>query len=226
MQLFRRSENPNAIAAIFLLVLLAVFAGPNTLPRLLSNVLPFADEGAPCEWLRTAEDLAEHQSLIGRAVANPMALTVKVSPLPTTPDGQLVITITVINQSIGTVPILYNKDRVLVGDNGTSGLGIVFNPPNSKTTGATRQDAASYLESDIRLLGPRQRCTHKIAFPANQIDPNLLSGTAGVTAYYRNNNRGQVAPAPGGLATPIFSDQGLWTGFVQSEPVVIPLASQ
>jgi hypothetical protein len=226
MRYFRgRSDNPNALAAIFLLVLLAVFAGPNTLPRLLSSVVPTADEGVPCDWLRLGTERAEHQSLIGRSVTNPLALGIRSSAVPNTPDGVLSISVTVVNQSIGTIPIVYNRDRVLIGDNGTNGLGIIFEPAVSLTTGAVRQDSASIPESDIRLLGPRQRCVHRLEFPANRLDPNFATGSVRVRAYYRNTTRGQVVQS-GSPATPIFTDQGLWTGFIQSEAVIIPLASQ
>ena len=224
MRFFRRVDNRNTITGIFLLVLLAVIAGPNTLPRLIARIFPYADEGIPCQWLSVAEDRSQHQSLIGRASENPIALAVKSTTLPTTPDGSLVISITVINTSIGTVPFVYNPNQVMVGDNNTSGLGITFNPPVGLTTGAVRQDAASYPESDLRLLGPRQRCVHKIAFAASQLGAlgPLNTGNATVTAFYRNNNRGQIIEG----GTQLFADQGLWTGIVQSEPALIPLASQ
>jgi hypothetical protein len=225
MRFFRKVDNRNTITGIFLLVLLAVIAGPNTLPRLIARIIPFADEGIPCQWLAFAEDRSQHQSLIGRAAENPIAIGVRSTPLPTTPDGSLVISITVINTSIGTIPFVYNPNQVIVGDNNTSGIGITFNPPNGLTTGAVRQDSASYPESDLRLLGPRQRCVHKVVFAASQLGalgPQLATGTATVTAFYRNNNRGQIIPT----GTQLFTDQGLWTGIVLSEPALIPLASQ
>jgi len=228
MGIFRRADNRQAITGLFLLVALAVFAGPNMLPRLIARIIPFADEGVPCEWLRTAEGRAQHQSLIGRAAADPILVAVESSPLPNTPDGTLVISITVINRSVGSVPFVFNPRQVLIGDNGSSGLGIIFNPVTTLTTGAVRQDAGSYAESDIRVLGPRQRCVHKIEFTASQVNgsPILGTGTVSLVAYYRNNARGQVISAQGDLATPTFGDQGLWTGYIESEPAIIPLASQ
>jgi hypothetical protein len=206
MGMFRRSNSRQTITGIFLLVLLAVFAGPNTLPRLLTSVIPFADEGVPCSWLPTAEGRDQHQSLIGRSAANPISLGVKSSAVPGTQDGKLVISITVVNESIGTIGFLFNPQQVIVGDNQTSGLGLIFNPQNGLSTGGTRQDTGVYPESDIRILGPRQRCVHKVEFPAN-------------------NSAGQIIQAQT-AQTPIFLDQGLWTGFVSSEPAFIPVASQ
>jgi hypothetical protein len=211
---------------IFLLVLLALFAGPDTMPRLISAFVPNADEGIPCDWLRTAQDTANHQSLLGRAAENALALRIQASPVRQ--DAPLVINIIVQNTSIGTIPIVYSPQQVIVGDNGTSGLGIVFNPPNGLTNGNTRQDYSVFPEGNIRLLGPRQRCVHRMEFPASQVlsIPTLAGGGAQVLAYYRITSAGQVVIPAGAVATPIFPDQGLLTvrsGFVQSEPIRIEL---
>lgn len=217
LQRLRGANNPNLLVGIFLLLLLAVFAGPNALPTLISRVFPDFDQGIPCDWLRQGTDRAQHQSLIGRAATNPLALSVESSSIPNNPNGELVISILVINNSIGTVPIVYNPNQVIVGDNGTSGLGIIFNGPTSVTNNATRQDSASVPETNIRVLGPRQRCVHKVIFPYSVLDANVGSGALQVRAYYRNNNRGQVSAPQGVAATPIYPDQGLWTGYVESE---------
>ncbi len=224
MAFLRRSNNTQVITGIFLLVMLAVFAGPNMLPR-LSSMIPFADEGVPCEWLKTGEGRAQHQSLIGRSATNPLKVEVSSSTVPNTPDGKLVISIMVVNQSIGTVGFVFNPQQVIVGDDGNSGLGLIFNPPNTLSTGAVRQNPGTQPESNIRLLGPRQRCVHKVEFPANQLDSSLGTGTTTVTAYYRNNTDGQVFQAQDNTPV-IFPDQGLWTGYTESERVFIPLASQ
>ena len=57
MRLLGRGDNPNAVAGLFLLILLLVLAGPSAFPRLVENV-EFADEGVPCRWLRQGEDRA------------------------------------------------------------------------------------------------------------------------------------------------------------------------
>jgi hypothetical protein len=217
LQRFREANNPNLLVGIFLLVMLAVFAGPNALPSLIARVLPAIDEAIPCEWLRQGINRAQHQSLIGRAATNPLALRVTSSAIPSSPSGELVISILVINDTIGTVPIVYNPNQVIVGDNGTSGLGIVFSGPTSVTNNVSRQDSASVPESNIRVLGPRQRCIHKVRFAYNTLDANVGSGALQVRAFYRSNNRGTVSPPPGAAATPIYPDQGLWTGYIESE---------
>lgn len=228
MRYFNRSDNPNLLVGIFLLILLAVFIGPNIMPRILNSVAPGMDESFPCAWLRRGTERAYHQSLIGRAAINPLTLLVRAGNVPNTPDGRLVINIVVINNSLGTVPFVYNPEQVIVGDNGTSGLGLIFTPPNALVSGSPRSDPASFPEDNIRLLGPRQRCVHRVEFPANQMDVTLASGGSQVRAFYRINSAGGVQQTDP-RATPIYRDQGLDVisgGFVQSPPVTIPIAVQ
>ncbi len=229
MRYFSRSDNPNALVGIFLLILLAVFIGPSMLPRIASSISPAIDEGVPCAWLRSGGQLAYHQSLIGRAAQNPIRLAVRASPVPATAEGTLSISITIANESLGTIPIVYNPAQVIVGDNGTSGLGIIFTPNSPLSTGATRSDPPSFPESDIRMLGPRQRCVHRVNFSAAQLgaDPALASGGSQVRAFYRINTAGQVVANP--AATAIYPDQGLNkvpNGIIESLPVPIPLSNQ
>jgi hypothetical protein len=222
---YRRSNNTNLLVGIFLLLLLAVLIGPGTLPRLLSSLVPNIDESIPCDWLREGINRAEHQSLIGRAAASPIGLRVKSSSVPNTPDGVLTISIILTNTSIGTVAILYDPAQVRIGDDGvTSGLGVVFNSPSPQSAGAP-QGAVSYPENEIRLLGPRQSCVHKLEFSINQLPAaNIATGSATVKAYYRNTSPGIVQNS-NPQATPIYPDQGLWVGISESESAPIPLES-
>jgi hypothetical protein len=218
----------NRIVGLVLLVLLAVVAGPNTLPRLLSSVLPgVIYEGVPCAWLRAANDRADHQSLLGRAAPNPLQLRVQTTAIPTDPAGSLFIQITVVNESLGTVPIVYSPRTVIVGDNGTNGLGLIFTPQANLATAGTRTGTGAVTDGELRLLGPRQRCVHTEEFPAGNVLVNsaLASGQTTVRAYYRNNTSGSTVQEPGVAATPIFNDQGLWTGYLESDAVSIPLSS-
>jgi hypothetical protein len=227
MRFVRRSNNPNLFVGLILLLLLAVFAGPSTLPRLLSSINPQFYAGVPCSWVRTADDRAFHQSLIGRSATNPFSLSVQTTPLPKDASGSLFVNIIITNNSLGTVPFVYDPQRVIVGDNGTSGLGLIFTPQNSLSAGNPRQDSGSVPETNLRLLGPRQSCVVTVEFPGGNVlvDPSVTSGTANVRAFYRNNQDGQVIPPTGVVATPIYRDQGLWTGYVESANALIPLAS-
>lgn len=228
MGIFRRSSNNSFLVGAILLLLLLVFAGPNNLPRFVSAVFPSVYEGIPCAWLRTADDRANHQSLLGRSAENPLTVRVVASTISRDPAGIFTVQIILTNESLGTVAIVYDPNEVIVGDNNTSGLGLIFTPQTSLTAGLGRQDSTTIPEDNIRLLGPRQRCVHTVEFPNGNvlIDPSLTGGSAQVRAYYRNNVRGQVVPPPGIVATPIYNDQGLWTGLVTSDSVAIPIAPQ
>lgn len=225
----RSRSRPNAVVALFLLILVLLLAGPNLVPRLASSVIPGFDEGVPCEWLPRASDRANHQSLIGRGAVNPISLRVRPGAITRDPAGLLTIGIVVTNTSVGTVPFIYDPNQVIVGDDGTSGLGLIFNPANSLTTGGTRPgNPATYPEDNIRLLAPRQSCVHRAEFPNGNIliDPAVSTGTASVRAYYRATTPGQTIQPPGAVATPIYRDQGVWVGYVESDAVTLAVASQ
>ncbi|MBZ0303792.1 MAG: hypothetical protein K8J31_28890 [Anaerolineae bacterium] len=218
------NDNPNLLIGIFLLILLSVFMGPNVLPRLISSISPIIDESIPCDWLRMGFDRANHQSLIGRAATSALDLEVRASNVPASGSGVLSIDVIVINRSLGTVPILYNSTQVNIGDDGTSGLGVIIDPGNLLARSTGRSDAQTYPEQNIRLLGPRQRCIHTIDIPAGQMDPTLLSGNASVRAFYRINSAGTITQAVSIGPTPIYNDQGLDIvpgGFVES--LALPL---
>lgn len=228
MSIFRTTNNPNALVAIFLLLMLAIFAGPGTLPKLISSVIPGADESVPCNWLRQGTNRAIHQSLVGRAAQQPLKITVKTTAVPNnTLEGSIFISIIVTNTSLGTVPILINPDpnQVRFGDDGvTSGLGLMFNSNVELPAGPRQQSGVPYPESTIRLLGPRQSCVNKVELRLGQLpDPTIINGQATVKAYYRNTDPGTSQPVPG--YSVIFSDQGLWVGIAQSESIPIPLSS-
>lgn len=223
MRYFRRAGNSNALVAIFLLVLLAIFAGPGMLPNLLPSLIPGADESIMCAWLRTGTERAQHQSLIGRAAVNPISLRVRTTSLPTQPGQTLAVSIVITNNSLGTVAIYYNPAQVRYGDDGvTSGLGLI---PNSNSAVPRGQNqGGSIPESDIRLLGPRQSCIHHTAWTFQQISTlGLTQGVNTFKAYYRNTSPG-VATVTTGDTQAVYTDQGLWVGVVESDPVTIPAA--
>lgn len=219
----RDGDTSNTVFGVILLVMLLVFVGPDVLPRLLSRTFPFVDEGAPCTRLRTASDRGLHQSLIGRRSSDPFDLDVQVDPLPTDGSGSWIVRIIIVNNTIGTVPLVFDENQVLPVDDGNSGVGLIFNPPANINLGTIRPAGASTFSNDnIRLLGPRQRCVHRVEIPANQLG-SIQPGTTTVRSYYRITTAGTVLTT----ATAIFPDQGLallTNGFTQSEAVTVPPA--
>ena len=225
----RSGDNPNFLVGLFLLILLAVFMGPNVMPRIITSISPSIDAGVPCAWLHQAVDLANHQSLIGRASDNAIALEVYPQSIPLDPSGVFEVDIVVVNTSLGTVPIIYAPNQVNIGDNGTSGLGLIFDPGNLQATNTGRNDQTTYPEQNIRLLGPRQRCVHTVQIPISQLDPNIRNGSAQVRAFYRINSAGAITQPPNTAATPIYPDQGLNVisgGIVESPAVQLGISVQ
>ncbi len=221
-----------ALTVLFIFGLLMIFIGPNVLPRLLGNVLTGADEGVPCDWLRRAPDLRERQSLLARTSAEPLSLRVKSVPFPTSAETTWTVKIIVINRTAGSMPILYHPDQVLIGDDPTtSGFGIIFRPGLPLQNYASRQARTSYPLEEIRLLGPRQRCTITLDFPgaAAIVDIDTVRSLT-AQAYYRILQPGEH-PEDDGSVEPTFLDQGLRAsekdmGVIYSEQLAIPVAPQ
>lgn len=230
----RDGDSSNTLIGIIILVLLLTYIGPDVLPQLVENTLPFLfDEGVTCGSLRRGEDRGNHQSLIGRAAEDPLILRVEADSYPT--DGNpWNIRIIVINNTIGTIPIYFEDNQVIVGDDGNSGIGLIFSPasslsldsnndgiPNSRPGGIT-----SFPEENIHVLGPRQRCVVHVSIPPSQL--NLIAQGQGnertrISAYYRISNAGAVNQ--GGA---IFTDQGmdiLDGGIVVSDFIIIPITA-
>lgn len=224
---FRRvRDSSNSVVGVIMLLLLLVFVGPNVLPNLLARTFPFVYEGTPCTWLRSAQNRSAHQSLIGRAARDPLTLRVQAGAVPTTPDGFLRITITISNNTIGTIPFIYDANEVIIGDDGSSGVGLLFDRPVNMITGGFRQTAglATFPETKIKLLGPRQRCVHTIDIPYSRMDASLLTvAQTPVRAYYRITTAGAAQSTTAGEPV-IFADQGLAlfpNGYAVSEPFII-----
>lgn len=224
----RRGDTSNTVVGVVLIIVLAVFVLPTLFPALLSSTLPFVDESIPCARLRNAQNRAAHQSLIGISSQDPLLLRVQPDPVPLSGEGTWIVRIVVQNMTIGTIPIVYAEDQVIVGDDpNSSGLGLIFNPPAAISTGGTRTTANlnSFPENTIKLLGPRQRCVHRAVFQASQLDATIRNGGSSVSAYYRITSPGTTT-SPNPNATPIFNQQGLDIisgGIVRSESVPIPI---
>jgi hypothetical protein len=221
MQLLRNVENPNTVAGVLLLILLLVFAGPSTIINLFSRVAPNLPIDTPCDWMRNSSDRARHQSWLGRSATSPISIEVATTPMPIAQDGVLTVTIIVVNRSLGTVPFLFNPAQVRIGDDGTSGLGIIFDNVISLDSPTLRQDSGTYPTSDIRTLGPRQRCVVRLDFTWTQLTQAGFGGNTNVRAFYRIASAGTLTDAGA-----IFPDQGFRPFFITSEPVFIPVASQ
>lgn len=212
--MLRRLRTSNTLVGIFLLMILAFLSGPDRLPRLISTLIPFIDEGVPCSNLRVTSDRDRHQSIIGRIASSrtaPITLWVDPDDIPNDPSATMVIRVIVTNESIGTIPIVFPGD-VLINNTSVSGLGIVF---NNQPIQPVAPQAGLVPDSNIRLLLPRQRCVERINIPVAALAQLGVTEGSRVTAFYRNTTSGTLAGQPGA----IFPDQGLWIG-LQTSPTV------
>jgi len=228
--IFRRDgDSSNTVIGIILLVMLLVFVGPGVLPSLLSRTFPFVEEGVPCTSLQRANNRAAHQSLIGRQARNPLTLRTALEPIPANDNDPWIVRIIINNNTIGTIPFVFAENQVIVGDNGTSGVGIIVQTPDNQpftlNTDNTRQtqNVTSFPEDQIRVLGPRQRCIFRLELSAAEAR-NLPNGTT-IRSYYRITTAG-VVQQNNPQATPIFNDQGLAildNNLILSEPETVPI---
>ncbi len=213
MSILSRGNSQNTLVGLFLLLMLAVFAAPNLLPRLIAQVVPIFDEALPCEWLRQSDDRGSHQSWIGNAASAleaPFSIGVTSSTFPTTSGETLLVRVIVINNTIGTVPIVVPA-QIPDLNAGQPGVGAAFNYtgaiPPANPQGAIPAD-------QLRLLGPRQRCIQRIEYRFEDLAALGINPTSTVKGYYRNASGGQIT----GAANP-FTSPGIWTGVVESEPL-------
>ena len=216
----RNNDNPNTFIGLILLIVLGVFVGPNLLPEFLSDLSPYIYAGVPCSRLPSALGLTAHQSIIGRQVEDP--ITLDLEPSPISQDNILVIRLTITNTSLGTIPIVYNPDDVPTLDDNSNGFGIVLNPaPANGGVGRLQTGLTGYPESEIRLLGPRQKCVHSFQIQASG---GMISNGGTAQAYYRMTIAGENQTQRPGTRN-IFPDQGLnilLTGVVRSPVITIP----
>ena len=199
-------SNPNPFIGIVLLIVLLVFVLPDRLPQFLSDLSPYLFAGIPCGRLPAAQDLAAHQSVIGRSVQDPLRL--EVAPSVIGDDDSLHVRLTVINASLGTVPIVFQEDSIAVsaGDDDSNGFGLLVEPgPAAGKNEREDADRSGFEESDIRLLGPRQRCVHSLDLTASQ---DMIDDGGSVRAYYRMTIAGEQQ-TPGEGTRAIYPDQGL-----------------
>lgn len=207
-------DNPNTFIGVILLIVLAVFVLPERIPQFIGDLSPTLFSGMPCARLPAARDLSAHQSVLGRRTQDPLLLELAAGTIAQ--DGSLALRLTVTNRSLGTVPLLYQADNIVIAaveDKG-QGLGLFVEPePVDPTITRANPDADGFPESDIRLLGPQQKCSHAFEVDASQ---QMIADGGKARAWYRMGIGGAHQPGSEDLRL-LFPDQGL---AILSEAVV------
>lgn len=206
--------NPNSYIGIILLVVLLVFVLPERLQGVVAELSPFAFGGIPCGRLPAASSLAAHQSILGRSAKDPLQLELSVSEIGE--EGELALRLMVTNLSLGTLPIVYQEENIVVAaaDDESNGFGMIVDPaPAEGVKERSDSNPAGYVESDVRFLGPRQRCTHAVAVIAAAA---MIADGGTAQAWYRMTTPGEHLAQQTGTRL-IYPDQGL---AILSEDVV------
>jgi hypothetical protein len=225
---FNASDPVTQGIAVVALLLLAVFSLP------YFN-FPWQASGSQCTDMASPHISGNNQSLLSQMV-DPSVLHLELVP-PTvsiSPGDTLKMSVRFINESMAPVTLYLTPDmgifRYTDQESGVlfsiqSADGRVLGEPASVR--AVSVGPQSYTQDQLRILRPRSRCTIDVS-----IDPNRLRAaqiTAGqyqIIAVYRNQYKG-IVPPPGTLTpTPIFSNLGVWTGQVRSNPIVLIVGAQ
>ena len=88
----------------------------------------------------------------------------------------------------------------------------------------------SYTNDQVHTLEPRQRCYERIEFDPGRLNTaGIVLGQYQFTAVYVNQSKGSLPTVAPRTVTPVFKDQGVWVGKVQSNQLLItikPLPTQ
>lgn len=229
---YDRFNSADPLIRIVALIGLVVIIGL-AVPRFL----PVATSGVDCVNLPSPNADGNNQSLLSQQIASdssaaPLQLEV-VPDRPAIDTGQsLILYVRFINSSMAPLTLFlvpesqifrFNKEEIgllismiPVAENRTLGL-----PGNSNPPLVPRQH---YTSTDLHYLGPRQRCTFRVELFADQLKAaGALSGQYRIRVTYRNTSHGQILPVSPLTPTPVFLDQGVWTGEVQSNDTFVTI---
>ena len=203
----------------------------------LPRFLPWVGSGVYCEALPSANIggnnqswLAAQQAQTGTA-ASALLLEVVAGAQTITTGQSLTIYVRFINDSMAPISLFlprqpaifrYNNDEIgtlIFMQNTQSGQQIgEFANVNAPVT--PRQQ---YAADEVYSLQPRQRCTVQVTIsPQRLAAAGTVAGQYRVVVVYRNTGRGTLPAVANQLTpTPVFADQGVWTGQARSNELLI-----
>lgn len=217
-----------AIAALLLVLSIAV-------PRFL----PFATSGVDCDRLPPPSLDGSNQSVLAaqrsanRADSDALSLEIVAANQTLRVGEPLVLYVRFVNLSMAPISLFitpqsaifrYNNEEIgmllfvqSLQDNQLRGEFPNRNPP--------LQVRQQYTLSEVASLGPRHRCTVRVEIEGARLAAaNVGPGQYRVVVVYRNTTRGILAPVANNLTpTPIFSDQGVWTGESRSNDLLLTI---
>ncbi len=210
---FSSADPVTRIIALIAFGILLVIA----LPRLL----PGTASGIDCAALPVPRVSGSNQSVLA-SQTDPTALHLELVPeiINISPGVALVMEVRFINESMAPLTLFYDPSQVTFRYTQQE-AGLLFSvttpdgralgvPPNVRPPFPVHQQFAAI---QLRVLGPRQRCTQRVEIDAGQLNAaRVVQGEYRITAVYRNQYRGAIPPVGALTPTPVFHDQGVWTG--------------
>jgi hypothetical protein len=228
---FSASDPVTQVIALAALLILAIIA----LPALWAR-LPGAASGVACANLPMPRLGGSNQSLLSAQVdSNALRLELAPDPIVINQGQPLDMEVRFINNSVAPLTLFFVPDEVTFRYTEQE-AGLLFSITSG---GVARGDQPSvyppypvrqqFTQNQLRILGPRQRCSEHVQIdPARLNAAQVIQGEYRITAVYRNLYKGVLPPVGALTPTPIFRDQGVWTGTVQSNEirVIIGLPTQ
>lgn len=226
-----RYRNADPVMRIIIIagVVLLIIIG---LPR----VLPTSQGGSDCLTLLHPSANFANQSILAAqyatlAAAQPDKAPLKLELVPASTNlasgESLLLYVRFINDSPAPLTLyLVPQSAIFRYNNEEIGL-LVFlqNAADNRAIGersAALTPPQQYTVNQLVLLGARQRCSYAVEINANRLQAaGITPGQYRVVTLYRNTTRGQLSQTGTG-----FTDQGVWTGVVQSNDVLVTIGTQ
>jgi len=231
---FIDTENTNIVLGLVAVAVVLSLAIPLAFPELKRSGPSCFDLNSPPGGNRRSM-LAENGD-----TRQDLALIVDIDANQSNNDGDpmlrvgepLIVDVVFRNDDIGAITFYILEDEEAVGPpaSPSSIAGIYLEITNSATdqvySDSQRQGLPPNLQSfvleDLRVLQARRRCSVRLTFTPQQLQGmNMGIGEYEIRAYYSNPNRGPLPPPSSNTptATPMFVDQGVWDGSINS-PIV------
>jgi hypothetical protein len=213
-----------ALVALALLIIIAI---PWLQPGWVTS-------GGVCTDIASPRISGSNQSLLGNSVdPDVLRLEIVPNPIQALPGDALRYDVRFINDSMAPLNLWLVQNQFVFRYTGQEdGLAFLIQSVDGRVLGEPTNVRApqiapqQYAAAELHVLRPRSRCTMPIT-----VDPNRLAaaGVGGgqyrLVAVYTNRSKGAISPVQRLTPTPIFTDQGVWTGQVRSQDVTIVIAA-
>jgi len=205
------------IAAVVLVV--AIFL-PN---------LPGTGAGVDCVSLGAPTVNGSNQSIIASRVdPSVLRMDLQADKLQIGANESLFLNVRFYNTSLAPLTLFLVPDEAVLRNSNENGLVFSVRDINGTSLGESIgvrpliPTRSTYSPTELHSLGPRGTCFVRLEFqPVRLRQARINQGNYRIAAVYRNTVGGAVPPVAANTPTPIFGDQGVWKGLVQSQEIII-----